>query len=78
MSEIDGMVDALWTFIGPREDPEAPGDYLLEIAELPGFVVIADSSEQVVRELPDALRVHFAAYQAAGRSVPVPTSSRAG
>jgi predicted RNase H-like HicB family nuclease len=64
------MVFAQWSIDGPKPDPDGSGAFVIEIAELPGFLVAAETKEEAIHLLTPALRTHLSAYAAAGRKVP--------
>lgn len=66
------MLYARWTIDGPKLDPEGSGAFIIEIEELPGFIVAAETKDEAIHELTPALRVHLQAYLDAKRAIPEP------
>ncbi|HEY4100920.1 MAG TPA: type II toxin-antitoxin system HicB family antitoxin [Gemmatimonadales bacterium] len=62
---------AAWTFRG-GPDLDGSGAYVIEIDELPGFFVAADTEDEAIHELTPALAAHLTTLARLGRDVPRP------
>lgn len=71
---IDGYLRLPWTII--RSDRDDDGEYIvLEVAELPGFVVACSTKDEVESEFWPALRAFLLSYLDNGDEPPIPAGA---
>lgn len=63
---------APWTIRGPVLDPDGSAAFVIEIEELPGFIVAAETKDEAIHQFTPALRTHLQAYLDAHREIPKP------
>ncbi len=73
--ELRAAIYRSWTIRGPFEDPEGTGAYIIEIDELPGFVVAGETKNAAIGEFLPALATHLQSYFEAGQLIPTPHGS---
>jgi predicted RNase H-like HicB family nuclease len=69
---LDELMDLPWTWQGPREVRDDGTHWEIQVAELPDFFVAGESYDEVLRELPTALRAFLASYLDRGETPPIP------
>lgn len=70
---IDALMNLPWSWVGPREVSEDGQKYwMVEIRELPGFLVAAESRQTVLAEVRAALRAFLESYLEHGEEPPRP------